>query len=405
MSNAKNLFAQDEHRDFTRAVRMLLRHPLLTAAAQPEAFALVRRAREGLEQYFKVNCDWRLDVDPRAGYARLHKIRPPDPRRPLRRARATKAPYDRLRYIVLCVTAAELLNRPVTTIGILADQLAHTFATDTALPSFDTAERGDRAALVDVLKTFEDLGALVLLDGTADGYLDSSTAKALLKAEPAMLMNLLAAPQAPTRVAASDAAERVHGLLWEPRQELSDEDTEAIRVRRNQRSRHRLMRRLLEDPVVHYERITEDELTYLRSSGGRRTIGQAAANAGMVLEERADGVMFVDPDALSTDDTFPDTGTAKQTALLLLDRLTTTGTLTREELHAHLADRMAEHPRWARSYRPDGTARLLREALDVLAAFELIDECNSAAIRALPAAHRYRLTEVKTTTGEGDSDD
>ncbi len=63
-----------------------------------------------MTRWFDYFCGWRLVVEPRAGYARLVKVRrdldavPPGPP-----GRSGPAPFDRRRYVLFCVVAAELL--------------------------------------------------------------------------------------------------------------------------------------------------------------------------------------------------------------------------------------------------------------------------------------------------------
>ncbi len=113
MSTLANQLAAAQREQVARAIRLLLARPLLTEATDPAGFELVRRRREPLAQWFDYTCGWSLVVEPRRGYARLTKVRAdPDGSRPARRARSGRAPFDRRRYVLLCVTAAELLSLP-----------------------------------------------------------------------------------------------------------------------------------------------------------------------------------------------------------------------------------------------------------------------------------------------------
>lgn len=404
MTNPSNLFAQEERRRMGRAVRLLLRHPVITSRRLPDDFALVQRMRDPLVKWFEHHCGWTLTVDSRAGYARLAKVTVPDARRPLRRTRgSTAAPFDRRRYVLLCVAAAELLNHPVTTIGILAGQIEHACAVDAELPEFDVTEREQRRALSDVVYFLDDLGVVEIVDGNVAGFIDSVDSKALLRTDQAMLMSLLAAPQAPFKASQSLEAnaatdDRIVALLAEPRYFIRDDDeSDDGRARHNRHMRHRILRRLLDDPVVHYVSLTEDERSYLTTITGRRIIHDAAEQAAMVLEERAEGLMLLDPDKIATDISFPDSGgNAKQAALLLLDALTSSDSLSTDRLHAITADLLDQHSGWAKSHRNDGgVARLLDESLELLAAMGLVVR-TATLVTALPAAHRYRLNGVDT---------
>src|SRR5699024_8156202 len=140
-------------------------------------------------------------------------------------------------------------------------------------------------------------------------------------------------------------------------------------VQRNLWLRHTVFRKLLDDPVVYRGDLSEAQLAYLCSPTGRQLVRKAAAEAGVVLEERAEGWLFVDTDALATDGKFPDdSSTANVAALLLLDTITEApGGVTPEQLRAAADGLLARFPRWARTYRSDdGVERLVSDAVTVL---------------------------------------
>jgi uncharacterized protein (TIGR02678 family) len=382
-----------EAEETSRAIRLLLAHPLLTVSADPSGFDLVRRRRDALARWFEEHCGWRLVVQARDGYARLLKIRPEiDATRPLRRDRSTRAPFDRRRYTLLAIVCAELLATPVTTIGLLADRVAHATAAEGGIESFQTSRRSERAAFVDALKLLERAGALRALDGTAESYLDSDTAKVLFQVDTTLLLRLLAAPQAPSTVDLDDPT--VLTLLTkEPRYGAAPAGGEVADAQRNLWLRHSITRVLLDDPVVYRDELTEAQLGYLASPTGRRLVRQAAEQAGFVLEERAEGYLLVDPDGLATDQRFPDDAShPKIAALVLLDQLVAAdGPVPDAELAGRAAGLLERFPSWAKTYRSEeGAARLAADAVDVLCAFKLAAR-ESGGVRARPAAARFAV--------------
>jgi uncharacterized protein (TIGR02678 family) len=382
----------DREAAMSRAIRALLATPLLTAENDRDGFELVRRHRQALIDWFDANCGWRLEVEPRQGYARLFKVSDrPDPSRPPRRQRSTHAAFDRRRYTLLCVVAAELLPSLATTIGILADRVTQATGVDPAISAFDSARFEDRRAYVDAIKLLESLGVLSAIDGSTESFVDHPEAKILYRVDSVRLTRLLAAPQAPSRLEEPDLS----ALASEPRYgSAMDADADVAENQRNLWLRHSITRRVLDDPVVYYDELTAAQHAYLGTLTGRRLVRQAAQVAGFALEERAEGMLAVDPDSLATDQSFPAEGSvARQTALLLLDVLLGAAPepIAVQSLVDHVAVRLEAHPDWARTYQSEGGAdRLAREALDVLLVFHLA-VVEDAAVRALPAAARYAV--------------
>ncbi|MFE7193040.1 TIGR02678 family protein [Kitasatospora sp. NPDC057541] len=395
MSTLANQLVLAERQDVARGIRLLLGRPLITERADPPAFELIRRRQGPLTKWFDYHCGWQLVVEPRLGYARLLKVRTvPDASRPARRLRSGRAPFDRRRYTLLCVVAAELLPVPVTTVGLLADRVVRASATDEALPPFDTASRPERMAFVDVLKLLEAYGALLTVDGATESFVDSAKAKVLYRVDATVLMRLLAAPVGPSRLAvpAEDVPLRFEELLRGAVRESRYGGADASDAQRNLRLRHSVLRRLLDDPVLHHDELGADELAYLTSPTGRQIVRRAAEQGGFVLEERADGLLLVDPDGIATDSRFPDdSATARVAALLLLEPLTAApGGLTPEQLAVEAAELLRRFPQWAKSYQSeDGAQRLTADAVRVLGDFGLARRTGDRTVPR-PAAFRYR---------------
>ncbi|GAA1689495.1 hypothetical protein GCM10009733_102350 [Nonomuraea maheshkhaliensis] len=406
MSSLANQLVRAEKEEIARAIRTLLGRPLVSRHDDPAAFDLIRKRRQPLIQWFDYFCGWRLIVEPRQGYARLVKVKTePGATRPARRRRTTRAPFDRRRYTLLCLCAAELLTSPVTTIGMLAQRVVQAAAVEEGVPAFDPVRSEERAAFVDALKLLEHYGALTAMDGATDAYLDDEDAKVLYRVDTTRVIRLLAAPVPPSRVAAelgghpvADAAPMGEGadmvgppVLAELTFEARYGGDEPTTTQRNLRTRHSLIRRLLDEPVVHRDELTPDQAAYADSLTGRRLLRRAAGEAGFVLEERAEGFLLIDPDGIATDTRFPDDGShAKVAALLMLDLLVTSGPVTDARLDAEAAGLLRRFPQWAKAYQSDGGGpRLAADALEVLTSFGLARRAGGR-IAALPAAARYR---------------
>ncbi len=398
MSRLASQLARQEAEEVARAIRALLATPLFTAERDQAVFDLVRRHGEALTSWFDETCGWQLQVESRRGYARLRKTTAaPDATRPARRRRSTRAPFDRRRYTLLCVVAAEL-SRPgaMTTIGLLADRVTGATAAEPTVTTFDSASRDDRAAYVDALKLLEHYSVLAAVDGSTDAYLDEADAKVLYQVDETRLARLLAAPTAPSTLGGEHDLEQ---LTREPRYgEAGDPGAEVAEAQRNLWLRHSITRRVLDDPVVHLDELSNAQRAYLASPTGRRLVRQAAGRAGMVLEERLEGVLAVDEDALATDTKFPDERShTKHAALLLLDALldptgpAPTAAVPVRALVGQVEQLLGRFPAWARAYQSEGgAARLTADAIDLLCMFGLAAR-QGDAVAARPAAARYAL--------------
>lgn len=396
-----SMLASDLDHERSIAVRTLLRTPMLDSGADADGFRLVSRHHAWLTEWFESTCGWALAVDATSGFARLAKrTAEPDPTRPLRRSRGNEAPFDRRRYQLLCLACSELVRHPVTTIGLLAGAI-------TADAGLDTARYGERTAFVDAIQVLVGWGVAHVTSGDLDSYVASDSANAMLVADTARLHQLLVSTAAPSRLADGlTAEEATTALLAEPRYgghgyQSDDAEADSDDERRRRWTRHTLARRLLDDPAVYVDELSATEREYLAHPTGRKWLRERAAQAGLDLEERVDGVVAVDPDAISTDLQFPaPLGNAHQLALLLADRLVspladgtrTVGSMGAGELRRFVDDVLGRFPSWARSHREgDGPERLLGQAVDVLVAFRLAERAADGTVIARPALARYRV--------------
>ncbi len=373
----------------SRAIRHLLATPLVDGDADPDAFRLVARHQGTLVDWFEAACGWALVVDVAAGFARLSKRSAGvDPSRPLKRTRGTAPAFDRRRYQLLCLVGAELVRHPVTTVGLLAQ----------AVGGLDTGRHAERAAFVDALRALMAWGALRTSGGEVDSFLDSEQGNAMLMADTARLHRMISCATAPSTLPeALDVESAIAALLAEPRYGEAPTDPEAADTDQRMRwVRHTLARRLLDDPVTYLDDLSPTERDYLATPAGRKWLRDRVAEAGFELEERAEGLLAVDPDVIATDHPFPaPAGNAHQLALLLLDRLAQPpgaleGSGVRKEVDAVL-DRF---PGWARSHREgDGPDRLGDEAVALLVGFGLAVREPGGRVVARPALARYRCGE------------
>lgn len=241
--------------------------------------------------------------------------------------------------------------------------------------------------------------------GEVEAFVGDRSGNAILSADTARLHRLLVSAAAPAALpggVTADAA--IAALQLEPRYGAAGRDPDDVEDERRQRwRRHTLARRLLDDPAVHVEDLTEGQRDYLASNAGRRWLRERVDQAGMELEERADGLLAVDTEGLASDRLFPAPhGNAHQLALLLVDRLTAVEadgtrrlvTLGPNQVRREVTAILERYPSWARSARDaGGPERLTADALALLSGFGLVRIEPEGTVVPRPAIARYRVGE------------
>jgi len=368
------------------ALRSLLAKPLLVADADSEALVLVRRHLTELREWLSRETGWRLVADSET--ARLFKTAPvmSDASHPARGH--NKEPFGRRRYVTLCLALSALARADAqTTLGSLADDVL-TAAAETVLAAagftLTLDSRADRSDLVAVVRLLLGWGVLSRVAGDEDAYL-SAGADVLYDVRRPVLGVLLSGVRGPSTVTALAFEGRLAELSAEPIAE-SDE-------LRNQALRRRLTRRLLENPVVYYDELDEDERVYLLSQ--RHAITRRIAEAaGLVCEMRAEGIAMVDPEDELTDVRMPEQRTDGHVTLLVAEYLARRDQATLGELHAHVRRAAAEHKGYWRKgvTEPGAEIELLAIALEKLIALRLV-AVDGTSVRSRPAIARFALDE------------
>ncbi len=378
-----------------RAARALLRRPLLRAGgSHADDFRLVRQHAAELRTWFERNTGWALLVD--SEVARLRRIpgRDTDPTHPARDQR-TGLPFSRRRYVLVCLCLAVLERaEQQIALGRLAEQVvlsAADPALDAAGVQFTLTDREQRTDLVAVVRLLLGWGVLAKVAGDEDAFLKSA-GDALYDVDRRVLAGLLVARRGPSTVRAGAFEQRLAELNAEV---LPDSDE-----LRNRALRHTLTRRLLDDPVLYLDELSEAESAYLASQRGALS-RRIAELTGLVPEVRAEGVAMVDPDDDLTDLRMPESGTDGHVALLLAEYLAGRGgTVPLADLHRQVTGWALEHAGfWRRSATvPGAEPELTGQAVERLVALGLlertVDTDGAAAVRARPALDRYRVGET-----------
>jgi uncharacterized protein (TIGR02678 family) len=368
------------------ALRVLLAKPLLVADTDGEMLVLVRRHLPGLREWLNRETGWRLAADSET--ARLFKTAPAlsDASHPARGH--NKEPFGRRRYVTLCLALSALARADAqTTLGSLADDVL----TAAAEPELTAAgftltldSRADRSDLVAVVRLLLAVGVLSRIAGDEDAYLSART-DVLYDVRRPVLGVLLSGIRGPSTVTASSFEERLAELTAEPVAETDE--------LRNQALRRRLTRRLLEDPVLYYDELDDDERSYLLSQ--RHAITRRIADAtGLVAEMRAEGIAMVDPDDELTDVRMPEQRTDGHVTLLVAEHLARRDQATLEELHAFVRQVAAKHATYWRKgvTEPGAETELAGTALEKLSALRLV-EVDGYVVRGRPAIARFALDE------------
>ncbi|HET7326230.1 MAG TPA: TIGR02678 family protein [Nocardioidaceae bacterium] len=386
--------ARDDQR--RRAMRALLANPLLSSGH--DDFVHVRRHAGWLREWLAKETGWALRVDPEV--ARVVKM-PADDADGTRPAVTNKQPFTRRRYVLLCLALAALEKAELQiSLGRLGEAVIDA-AADPALAAtgfrFALERRDERSDLVAAVRLLIDYAVLSRVAGDEHGYV-SGAGDALYDVDRHALAGVLATARGPSTVDAGSAEDRLAAI----RPETPPTDEGRVRA-----LRHGLTRRLLDDPVVYYADLTEDERGYLT---GQRSalIGRVERATGLVAEVRAEGIAMVDPasDPL-TDLKMPEVGTDGHLTLLLAERLATSigsavPVADLERLTAELASR---HRSWWRrdAAAPGAERELCRTALDRLTALGLLRPGGDREVVPLPAVARFALGGVDrgTATLEG----
>src|SRR5262245_17981885 len=163
----------DQH----RALRVLLRHPLLTADGETaQEYTLVRRHGEWLKQWLIKFPAWSLHID--KDVIRLRKI-PADFLDETRPAvdRASGTAFSKRRYALLCLALAVLEQSDrQTTLGQIAWRMMEFIAAyrdfQAAGMVFDIGNYDQRRDLVHAVRLLMDIGLLHKLDGDERQFLN-----------------------------------------------------------------------------------------------------------------------------------------------------------------------------------------------------------------------------------------
>jgi uncharacterized protein (TIGR02678 family) len=370
-----------------RALCALLARPLM--GADRPAFNLVRVHADELRTWFARECGWSLRIE--RSHARLAK-------RPADTADATRgAPeFNRERYILLCLALAVLEREDVQiTLARLGEALMAE-ALDESLAAagfeFGLDRQSQRRDLVAVCRLLLDLGVLMRVAGDEAAYINQS-GDALYDIQRPVLAAMLVSERGPSALAAADTTDaRLAALTADPPAEGEEARRTALR--------HRLSRRLLDDPLIYFDELDGDEREYF--TGQRGPMARRLADAtGLTVEHRAEGSALVDEEGNLTDVALPKQGTDVHAALLLAEflgerlRAGRTAPVPVSEIEAFMREAAGKHRKyWRKAAQEAGAEReLAANVIRRLAALRLV-AWEDEMVVPQPAVCRFKLGET-----------
>ncbi len=313
-NDSRSIGAHQQRRqrdEFRAAARALLMTPLMGPAH--EDLALVRRHAERLREWYLRETGWMLVVE-RDG-ARLYK-RPAD----LQDATRGLPRYDRRRYTLLSLACAVLERSEaqisLRTLGERLLQLAADPTFEARGFTFVLAGAHERRELVVVCQTLLELGVLQRVVGDEEGFVqgDGAQADALYDIRRRALSGMLAAARGPSTWTPEDAPVTLQERLVALVAEHVPDSEEGRRTA----TRHRLARRLLDDPVVYLESLDDESRGYFVNQRGPMAARLCEAT-GLVPEQRAEGLALTDEAGTLTDVPMPAEGTEAHATLLVAE--------------------------------------------------------------------------------------
>jgi uncharacterized protein (TIGR02678 family) len=375
-----------------RVIRVLLREPLLTPGHA--VFAIARRHADWVREWFARECGWPLTAT--AAVVRLRKQGLEGDGS--RGARIGGGELSKRRYVLVCLALAALERAEAQiTLGRLAERLL-ALASDPALAAvgFSLGSQDERRDLAAVAKLLLGMGVVKRVAGDELSYVHGS-GDALYDVDRHVLSSALAVTTGPSLVRAERLTERIEAVAAEPAPDSDDARNRAIR--------HRLSRRLLDDPVLYYDELNAAETEYLTKQRPH-LLRRLTEDSGLVAEVRAEGIALIDPTGEATDFGMPEEGTEGHITLLVAEHLA--GRLLAEpgaavgetELLAHLTAIAPTHQaHWKKDAgRPEHLAEHLESALRRLAALRLLERTPGGVV-ARPALARYAYGDPEIRGG------
>jgi uncharacterized protein (TIGR02678 family) len=180
---------------------------------------------------------------------------------------------------------------------------------------------------------------------------------------------------------------------------LNDDPIPASEESRRQWIRSHLVRTLLDDPVLYFHDLNDEELNFLERERGS-LLREICDATGLIAEVRREGIALVDAAGDLTDLKLPDLGAENHLSLLLVRWFAERFKARKSEtiLTAEVDERVRElihthRSEWHKDIREAGAEmRMSEDALSRIRALRLI-QVSPDGITPLPATCRYSGSE------------
>lgn len=419
----------EERRD---ALRSLLASPMISAEGDSAAdFRKVRRNSTWLKRWLARWPGWTLIVANDVARLRKHPSPRADATRGLEeQSRVERTLFTRRGYALLCLVLATLEHEHrQTTLQQVARKTEIAVRVDMELGiagfEFDPKILAHRRELVNVMRRLEQWRVLARIDRDDSDFVQGD-GDCLYRIDRAGMTSLLCSVHGASTVQTNDTQE----LIERMNQVEVPESPDA----RNRHLQHRLVRRLLDDPVMYFDELTAHEHEYFNTQA-ERLLRELTSVTGMVAERRAEGVALLDLDGAWTDIGLPELGTRGHATLLiaewLADRLAENrqsagwpGTecahrpqgcagnsaltvfpqpvawrVSIAEVNEQMSLLAREHQKhWRKGCdTPEGSRRLANDAIALLRSLNLV-ELRGEHVEPRPAIARYRVASVPEVT-------
>jgi uncharacterized protein (TIGR02678 family) len=155
--------------------------------------------------------------------------------------------------------------------------------------------------------------------------------------------------------------------------------------------RSRLVRALLDDPVLYFRDLNDEERSYLEKHRGS-LLREICEATGLIAEVRREGIALVDDAGDLADIQLPDQDTESHLSLLLVQWFAESSRRRTGEAIAisDVEERISEWHKEARE--PGAESRMSEDALARLRALRLI-QLTPGGVVPLPASSRYAASE------------